>query len=302
MDELYARFPEHLRRCRHCHSQEVIRSPGQRIGYCAMCKKHVHITAGTFFHRVRKVRPWLAAIWLLEHGVMVNAHKLSEILALAYDTARNIFCKLALVMERHIASDAAEVPGSLLAAVICKRSRLTPANQHPIAEEELYESFDLDAAPIENKALNAQSEQFGRTATEQDVLNLLSQNPIGIDSLCELVVAPLGEIFSALTMLEIDGLIQRRPFDRYVLTRPARSSVSALNETTMNLVKSTIEFVQRHFHGVSRKCLQLYAVAFWCVSDRARWKHGALLEACLASAPERRSIPEYVSPRLVRLL
>lgn len=67
-------------------------------------------------------------------------------------------------------------------------------------------------------------------------------------------------------------------------------------------IRGAITYIRFNFHGVSRKCLQLYLASFWCHVDRVRWSHGAILLACLEHPPIRyKAIVEYVSPRAVRI-
>lgn len=302
VEELYRRLSGNRRSCPECQSSSLVRQSGDRIGKCSMCKKKVRITARTFFHRVRSVRPWLAAVWLFEHGMIISSHRFAHLVGVAYDTARKIFGKLARVMEDHLPADAIELPGTLFASAICKRSRLTPANERPIAEEELFEKIQTDPANVEGIHKINETEPRGRSEAEQIVLRILSQAPIDIDTLCQRAGQALGDTLSALTMLEIDGVIQRLPYDRYVLPVRNRAPSVELSESSIIEVKSAIEFIRNTFHGVSRKCLQLYLLAYWCLSDRNRWKSGTLLDVCLESAMDAGALSNYVTPRLLKLV
>lgn len=50
-------------------------------------------------------------------------------------------------------------------------------------------------------------------------------------------------------------------------------------------VSQFVGLISHEFHGISKKCLQLYLASFWCTSDRVRWAPGSLLQACLRHAP-----------------
>lgn len=67
-------------------------------------------------------------------------------------------------------------------------------------------------------------------------------------------------------------------------------------------IRGAITYIRFNFHGVSRKCLQLYLASFWCHVDRVRWSHGTVLLACLEHPPIRyKAIVEYMSPPSVRI-
>lgn len=57
--------------------------------------------------------------------------------------------------------------------------------------------------------------------------------------------------------------------------------LSAAGQAVINI----IDHIGRYFHGVSRKCLQLYVASFWRFIDRKRWSAEALLKACLNHEP-----------------
>lgn len=321
---IYEHFPENLRQCRNCGGRHIRRDPGDRIGRCLNCKKHVLITARTFFHRVRKVRPWLAALWFFEHGVTVNSNQFAKLLGVAYSSARNIFLRITKIIENHLPADTVSVPGSLFTSVISKRSRLTPANEHPAAEEEDQSAPTNGGKPQDNQPnlvekpnlveqpnLVDQSNVVGqpsvadqpahRNEVEKILLNIISETPTALEQLSQQAEMPIGNVCAALTMLEIDGVIKRLPFDRYV-TAAKSAPVIQFSEDIMTAVTSALNFVSRKFHGVSRKCLQLYLAAYWCISDRTRWKHWVLLEACLNDPRDSYGSVEYVSPPLLKVV
>jgi hypothetical protein len=68
-------------------------------------------------------------------------------------------------------------------------------------------------------------------------------------------------------------------------------------------VSQFVGLISREFHGISKKCLQLYLASFWCSSDRVRWAPGVLLQACLRHAPIRyEQILNFVSPSRVMMM
>lgn len=298
---MYEHFPENLRQCRNCRGTRIQRDPGDRVGKCLNCKKNVLITATTFFHRVRNVRAWLAAVWFFEHGVTINSNQFGKLLGIAYSSARNIFVSIANIIENHLPADAASVPGSLFTAVMSKRSRLTPANEHPSAEEEQQKSEKTEHSTTQDNQPNIADRHAHRTETEQALLEFISQTPSGIGQLAEQAGMPTANVCAALTMLEIDGVIKRLPFDRYIIAADS-APATQFSEEIMLSVTAAVNFVLRKFHGVSRKYLQLYLAAYWSISDKSRWKRWALLDACLKDERSPSCIVEYVSPALLKLV
>lgn len=80
--------------------------------------------------------------------------------------------------------------------------------------------------------------------------------------------------------------------DRFVL--PMGVSVS--------LAGQIIYFLRQYFHGVSRKYLQLYVVAFCCFRPESRWEKRSILRACLQHPPIKYcELLEFSSPSLLKV-
>lgn len=68
-------------------------------------------------------------------------------------------------------------------------------------------------------------------------------------------------------------------------------------------VSQFVGLISNEFHGISKKCLQLYLASFWCSSDRVRWAPGVLLWACMRHAPIRYGqILNFVTPSRVMIV
>ncbi len=68
-------------------------------------------------------------------------------------------------------------------------------------------------------------------------------------------------------------------------------------------VSQFIGFIAQEFHGISKKCLQLYLASFWCTFDSIRWAPGALLSACLSHTPIRHEqVKNFVSSSRVNIM
>ncbi len=133
------------------------------------------------------------------------------------------------------------------------------------------------------------------------------------DALCaRLNVAP-AEISVSLVMMQLAGSVVRVDGGRYaraseIVTHPSSRPLAAAGGMLTELspedstMRKVIEFLRMRFQCTSRKFLQLHVAAFWCLSDRVRWKTDSVMQACLLFryvSPE--EIRTYVTPPLVKL-
>ncbi|CAN5610230.1 hypothetical protein BH11CYA1_BH11CYA1_40120 [soil metagenome] len=119
-----------------CKQPQIIHKPGERFYSCRNCKKVSWVTSGTLFAGVVKLRAWLALIWLNERGISISAARFSRVVSVAQSTALNIQKKLGMVIESKLDNSSPGLPSQLLSAVVTKRSKETPAHEHPRAELE----------------------------------------------------------------------------------------------------------------------------------------------------------------------
>ena len=104
-------------------------------------------TAGTFFDGIRHVRAWLAAIWMKENGASLTSAKLHRLVGIAYSSAWHILKKINTVLQEEM-QEGYDVASTFFSITYCKRSRETPAREHPIAEQEELEKLMLDDSEI----------------------------------------------------------------------------------------------------------------------------------------------------------
>jgi hypothetical protein len=117
-----------------CRQPQIIHMPGDRFYSCRNCKKVSWVTSGTLFTGVVKLRAWLALVWLKERGITISAMRFSRLLEIAQSTALNIQKRLGMVVQEKLDDSSPGVPAQLLASIIIKRSKETPAQAHPRAE------------------------------------------------------------------------------------------------------------------------------------------------------------------------
>ncbi len=265
VDELCRIFCENgLLKCRYCGLSDPQRDRGDRVFRCLSCYKKTWFTAGTFFHRVRSARHWLAAIWLMERGLVLSSSKLHEVTGISQSNALNILKRIATVIQAHMDGSTQPVPSALFAQVLCKRSRETPARSHPLAELAKPEDEHVDDLPestpctagaamttsdepwaLYSSTQSAQSPsnkpeagmgtpaklEAGETtpageysAREGSIIDLLSEKPLHFDYLCQRSSLAVGELAGILIMLELEGIVTRQDGDHYVRSIPKTKS------------------------------------------------------------------------------
>lgn len=68
------------------------------------------------------------------------------------------------------------------------------------------------------------------------------------------------------------------------------------------LAYQILYFLRQFFHGVSRKYLQLYVVAFCCHRANSRWEKNSILQACLKHPPiSYEQLLEFSSPPFLKI-
>lgn len=310
--------------CPECKSIEVKLIKNSRVLKCHRCNNEVWLTAGTFFARIRKALPWLAAIWFIDRGLTISSICLEQLTGVTQSTAWMIIKKISLVIETEISESPCCAQVHKFASEIRKRSILTPARQRPVTE--------LDNSEQDEENLVDMPDLSMRPEIEQSILEHLSRDPIQFDRLCELVDQPVPNIVAALTYLVLDDLIKCHSGDRFSLksnsigpmSKPKSSSNSLINESVnidqrqsghldsqsrqppaldkADLISSILEFTNHIFHGISWKYLQLYVAIYWVDQDKNRWAPGRLLKACSSSEHiSSEQVRAYCSPIPIKL-
>lgn len=305
-----------------CGSKNV-KGENDRKMRCLDCGKSTWLLAETFFHGIRRPRQWLALIEMFLSGVFVNSYQFQQAVRIAYSSALSMFKKLTMVIASYM-GDGEELPSHLFLEAFCKRSKRTPAGQHPRSEEEGLSDIDLQTTARDQSqgedlvtniaVLDERNLDPSLSAVEIEVLDLLTPEPIHFDRLCERTELSVGTLLSSLTLLELSGRVLRLSSDRYVLIAPLTTThdvftdginriETALPSDAMELAANIVQWIKGCFHGVSRKYLQNYLAAYWCARDRATWNASFLAQACLeADAISDREILGYVTPPVVRVI
>jgi transposase-like protein len=320
--------------CPSCGCSKLRRKSGSRTGHCKKCRRKVWFTSGTIFEKMRESRPYLVAIHLAQKGIPFNATELHRLVGNAYSSSSEIFKKIMSVVLGAMDEKSVSVLSFEFSPVICKRSSETEARKHPVTEQEnlMQQLVEQGAsnkgdAFVENKIKEfkmpgilaetnesaedgkmetAQSErisaQEGLYRDEKLIYGLISDQPVSVDQLIAKSGLKIQNVLAAVTMLGVVDLIKSLPGDRYVHSTATNGVFPSPSDPQLSdAVDRAVIFVRRHFHGVSRKYIQIYLAAYWCFFDRARWSNDAWFKQCrLFRQVGRISIDSYVSPLILQ--
>ena len=229
--------------CPHCKTHDPSVRFIQRSTNCRNCGKKSWHTAGTLFSHIKRPRPWLFAIELMEKGEVISSNCLHEIAEVAQSTAHNIQRKLRMVIERNMEEDVPSESSASFISVVCKRSLETPARCHPtqeewvarrestVAEDGINEQVDngtvsdSSASPPVNAQATSDGEPDGDSGLHADgpgdltmeqmetltddqkcVYRALGLTPISLDELIERTNLAANDIAIAITGLELEQL------------------------------------------------------------------------------------------------
>jgi hypothetical protein len=248
--------------CR-CSCAQVVRDPGSRIFKCLNCKCETWFTAKTLLKRTSNLRAWLAAIYLKQNRVVITPSQLARLTEISQTGAYEIHKKLNFVVCDQIEDDSLLVPSELFRAAICKRSRETPARLHPEAEELAF----MASGGNTDCPLQSVDDDCGLHEIETRAITG-------------------GDSIAAGDSIVAEGL-------------PSVSANSLL--APFKLVGAAIAFFKRHFHGVSRKYLQLYLAGFCFQFESRERLPDSLLAACLRHPPiSYDDLLDYVTSPMVK--
>jgi len=276
-------------RCLSCEGTKVTRHAGERDITCLDCNTMEWFTAGTFFHQTKRFKPWLLFFALADAGIVVSASAFSRIAGIAQSTAWRMYKKVGRAVLERMPKDAGTVSTAELLSIFSKRSRVTPAREHPSSEEDEIERHRTPTADL------------NLSPHEQLIFDCFGDQTLSCDDLHELTRLSTPDLNTSLIMLELKGLVESLPGDRWKRSRSARPV--AQPTPTDGLCEDFTDFVRGNFHGISRKYVQIYLATFWRHRHKSRWGAGALLQACLDFGKvETEDILEYDSPPLVTVM
>ncbi len=313
--EIWSRIRQN-KRCQFCGSARLKLKFGNRIGNCGKCGKKFRMTAGTIFERVRVVRPYLVAMRLCDRGVPFSARLLSRVCGIAYASALHIFKTLMGAVMMAMQESSVLVSSFEFNSIVCKRSIETPAQKHPVSEQEhahemslqnavsIDEAFADKISEFNSELISASDSKSLKTGEEsaetmhgpeRQIYELLSNQPQSIDELIAVSRLDSKVVIATVSVLELTDLATIVSGNRVVLSAERLSAqLPQLHPQTQAQISQVVWFIKKIFHGVSRRYIQIYLAAYWCFLDRIRWANGAVFEQCCKTAGI--DLKTFVSP------
>ncbi len=300
-----------------CGSLVTNRKYGERTARCHSCKKKVSATADTFFHGVKKATAHCCAIFVIGEGLAISANDFSKRVKVATSSGSVILHEVSAAIV-NVMNDEVEMLSAILCEPVGKRSKETPAREHPKAEQADAEKRAAERSKAASSAspqdlLQRMSEStqsksaIPENEIEKQIYELLSAQPTQFDALCKHFKLPQSELLAALTMLELSGFVKALSGNRFeILRKDVSNSIQQPSfpiSTNNKEAKIFFQFVYETFHRVSRKYLQRYLARYWCFIDRKRWQFESLLELCGRSARKSyEQLTGYVTPLSVKVV
>lgn len=252
--------------CRNCHNENIDIKPGKRKFRCSECHMHSSVTAGTFFHRVRKLRAWFAAIWFSENGALICSTTFAKFLSIAQSSALHIVKSVKGAIDLYCSENVdCRLPVSTVHFIelFDRRSLMTNRLMPPYFEElksteggretqtfDSSESNSTDrkdsAAILESAGIDCLEDlktQTSQSLSETDLLILsnLNHGSMTIDELAAITGLSHSQVYDSLIELELDGEIEAQPGGRFAISKskalckiangPSSSNGSNSNDT-----------------------------------------------------------------------
>lgn len=284
-------------RC-ECGVMNTQRKFGERTLRCRGCNVKIFVTANTFFHGVKRPEAYITALFVLSVGIAISDNEFAKRVGIAQSTASSVMYEVADAVAQGMV-DTALLETSDLKRAVGKRSKETPAREHPFAEQaDKEKSINLQKKPIPAKEQIEPADPI-----ENAIYNLLLAKPMSLDDL--FVRSGLAEsvFLSKIAMLEIYGFINAVPGN--IFTAVPRYSVlkkSKVARAETAEVKRFIDYVRCTHHRVSRKYLQRYAVRYWCFIDADNCTFEALVALLVPSSRRGyKQLISYVSPLQIEI-
>lgn len=262
--------------CGQCKSKNKIPKTDLRMFLCTKCRKEIWITANTNYHKAKKFFARLAIMRLKEMGIIVTPNDAARLLSVTTDTVSRIYKQVGIVVISRFPKRAVEVPSEYALTVYTRRTILTPAGKPPFEEEFEMQRQHQAQEPQPQSVSISQSDMPDLSELELLIFAIISKNPIHFDQLAERSQLQTHTLSSALTFLELRGLIQAQAGNKFTRANSLFIKNANASEKEKSIVESFNYFVKENFQGIGRKYGQVYSSFFWLANDRKTWRKNSL--------------------------
>ncbi len=284
-----------------CGNTQLPSETRQRLSKCSVCNRDWWITAGTLFHGVKNLQPYVIAIYLKMRGMDALPCEIASVTGVSSSTASLIHKKVSMVVADEIGDEGESFSSLLFMELYQKRSTATPSFSHPRAEEEPFQ-LQRESAPIYEGHDEPSNAAPNLSHNDQLVFNEISADSISFDTLLARTKLTIPELSESVLTLDVFEKLIELDGTRYRLRAGVENVLRSKKPSNMEQVAVFINYITYRYQGMARKYVQLYVANFWCIMDQQRWGKDALLIACLRSKRKtRRDIAVYVSPGTIRM-
>lgn len=188
---------------------------GLSVGVIVVEAKLRSGTQNTVHHALDQGRDVYAVPGPIDSAYSAGTNRMIQEGALIVTCAYDVLRDLQIRFPNRIEARMFEIPPVLQRTERTKVSATEAPKEQPAAPEE------PDAAEIDNAAekeyIKIANAKRRFTDDQIQILLILSNNPMIVDDIAEATQIPIRRVLSALTMLEIDALVQQKSGNRYVL-------------------------------------------------------------------------------------
>lgn len=227
--------------CSRCDGTSFSLHTEKRNAICDFCGKARSVTAGTFFHKVKKLPEWLLAIWLIENGAVISSNAFAALFGMAQSSCWHIFLSVFTAKDINNANRDPLLSSNHFRALFVRRTDETPRAEHPrneenfLAEKTKKELADLrkaqskarpkavddtslcemqetqigDLSRPEVKMEMPTAEKFDLTGESKVVFESLTEEALTVDEVCKKTDLPAQDVLRIVTILELQEIISQ---------------------------------------------------------------------------------------------
>jgi hypothetical protein len=204
---LYALMADQLI-CASCNTHLRL-IPDSVVVQCSKCSRRQSLTAKTFFHGMRSLRLWFAAIYFLDNGTEITANRLARLMSVSTNTTRNVFLKLRAFTSSKGRSIRQPIQFYLNPALQDDDMRDEEMPDEEINEEEMQNAPSTEATPaILNFAPDLESKQALVLAALRKIDAAEMNADKHFDLLYDRTGLDVGELSACIVMLQLNGILK----------------------------------------------------------------------------------------------
>ncbi len=223
-----------LHKCRRCRKRDFSLTKHVKVIECNGCGQKMSVSAGTFFHKVKKIRAWMAAIWLVQHGETVSSTFFAFLCEIAQSSALHILKSVYAVTEGWRCRNSANVSSKHFLSWFMRRSSETPRKEAPACEEKVFQDEELARLEKESNIREITENKIAIKdlgQVEVGIFEMLIPGPLSVEQIALRTGLKPAELLSTFTLLEILEIIRPIPGGLIGLYPGAQEKVYGLEDS-----------------------------------------------------------------------